>query len=482
MPVVRDEKRLTQILCGLARNPLMPTDVVWRLIRLPAAARQVAWRRDDISEDLARAIVDLGDVEAAECLGHNDRIPVSVRWLLAAHVEPAVRASAARYALPERVPPGREVPAALLEHLADDPDPQVRARVAEHRSTPEKIRARLAGDPDPTVRATIAEWWKQAPEPVHRALLTDANTRVRAAALSLRHPPPPPDLHAGLLADEATRDRVVPHIRLSTELAADLAASPDEQVRQALARHPDLPTPIRDQLSGDPDLVVRIALVMNPSTPEETRVQILAGLDPGQSRADQFLIPYFLRNAWLDKASLGWLGEAPLAERLAYLDSPHVFFREAVAASPDLPQHAIDRLLADPDPNVRLIVAKRYDVPGDVLERLVHDHGDIMHILPLLVERPTFPPAAFARFATSDLARLRLLALLGKDLPAAFVAELAADPEKHIRQAAAEHPNLPAHCLPTLLTADELGIAEAAATAPSMPLGWTYRLLDQAGL
>lgn len=481
MPVIQDSKRLTRILCGVARNPSVPADVVWRLIRLPAAAREVGSVATSPKSSLVPSWTSAMSRRRSTS-DTNDRIPVSVRWLLAAHAEPEVRASAARHALPELVPPGHEVPAALLEHLADDPDPQVRTCVAEHSTTPEEVRARLASDPDPTVRATIAQRWTQAPEPARRVLLTDADARVRAAALSLRRLPPPADLHAALLADEATCHLVVPHIRLSPELADDLAASPNEEIRQALAGHPDLPAPVRDRLSSDPDLLVRIRLVMNPNTPEGTRTQLLAGLDPSQSRTDQFLIPYFLRNAYLDKTVLGWLREAPLAERLTYLDSPHVFFREAVAASPDLPQHAIDRLLADPDPRIRQIVAKTHDVPGDVLEELVREHGDIMHILPLLVERPTFPPAAFVRFAASDHARLRRLALYGKDLPATFVARLVADPEPHIRRAAAEHPNLPTHCLPTLLTADELDIAEAAAAAPSMPLEWTHRLVDQANL
>ncbi|MFC0532112.1 hypothetical protein [Phytohabitans kaempferiae] len=482
MPVVNDARRLIRILCGVARNPSVPMDAVRRLLRLPAAAEQIARRRVDITDDLAQAIVDLGDVRAAESLGNNDHLPTGVRWRLVTHPEPSVRASAARHAIPERVRPGCEVPAAMLTRLAEDPDPQVRARVAEHASTPEDVRARLAADVDPTVRRTIAEWWKDAPESVRRSLLTDVDADVRAAALSPWHPPPPPDLHAVLLADEFTRHLTLPHVRLAPALAAELAASPDDRVRAALAIHPDLPASTREKLTQDSDPLVRIRLVQNPTTPEAVRVRILASLEAEEGQANRFIIPYFLRNAWRDKASLGWLWEAPLDERLAYLDSPHAFFREAVAASPGLPRQAIDRLLADPDIEVRRIAAKTHDAPAQILEQLVRDHGDTMHIRPLLVERPNFPRAAFADFAVSELPRLRRLALCDKDLPANLVDLLTSDPEPHVRRAAAEHPNLTVGCLPALLTDDDLDVVEAAAAAPLLPADWINRLLTQAEL
>ncbi|HYN94292.1 MAG TPA: HEAT repeat domain-containing protein [Pilimelia sp.] len=482
MPNVAGAHRVTRILLGVARNPAAPSDAVRRLIRSPALAEQVAWRRTDIPDGLAQTILDSGHLPAAEFLGLNDALPTRIRWRLATHPSPTVRAAAAGHAVPERVRPGCEVPPALLAHLASDPDPLVRARVAEHSATPDEVRAGLAADREPSVRKTVAERWTQAPDAVRRCLLTDPDPEVRAAALSPWHSPPPPELHADLLGHDATRHLVLPYIRLTPDAAAELAASPDDMVRAALAAHPGLPPSTRERLAHDPEVVVRVYLVTNPATPEGLRTQILAGLDAEQGPANGFLIPYFLRNAWRDKASLGWLWEAPLAERLAYLDSPHAFFREAIAASADLPQHAINRLLADPDVQVRRILAKTHDVPGDALEGLVRDHGDSMHLLPLLVERPTFPRSAFADFAVSDQTRLRRLALHDKQLPAHLVGRLAVDSDPYIRRAAAEHPNLPDRCLATLLTDSDLNVAEATGAAPGLPREWVHQLLALAGL
>jgi hypothetical protein len=481
LPVISDPARRGRILCGIARNPAAPPAVVLWLIGIPEPAKQIAWRRTDLTDDLADTIISIGNAELAEYLGHNDRVPTSVRWRLAAHAEPKVRAAAARHTPPENVTPGCEVPGALLEHLADDGDASVRAQVAEHTSTPDHSRAVLAADPDPEVRKTVAQWWTQAPEPVRRALLTDPDPHVRVAAITPWHPPPPPDLHDRLLADPATRAAVAPYVTLTNDLADALSTAADEQVRQALATNPSLPATTREFLTTDPDILVRFRLLMNPTTPESTRSRLLTAFDAAPTEADRWIIQYFLGNAWRDQTSLGWLSDAPIPERLTYLDSPHYFFRQAVAASSGLPQHAIDQLLADPDIHTRRIAAMIHGAPADVLEQIVREHGEVHHLPPLLVERPNFPREALARYATSDLARLRHLACHDPDLPPELVARLAADTETHVRRAAAEHPNLPTRCLPDLLTDTDLAIAEAAAASPAMPIPWMHSLLINAG-
>lgn len=478
-PLIRGRLRHERILRGLARNPAAPPDVVWRLIRLPVVD-VVAHRRTDITDDLAEAIVNIGDVHTSALLGHNNRVPVSVRWRLAGHPDPDVRAAAVRHGAPDDVPAGREVPSELLRHLAEDPDPTVRAMVAEHSRTPDETRTRLARDPDIEVRKTLAARWQRAPEAVRRALLTDSEPAVRAAALSPWHPPPPADLHELLLGEPLTCSGVIPHVALNEELADRLAAVTDENVRQALAGHPDLPAAVRDRLAHDPDIAVRLRLVLNPGTPDDLRARLYDRLNAEAGQAERFFVGHFFGNAWLDKRSLGWLREAPLAERLTYLDSPHDFFRRAVASSSGLPEQAIERLLIDPDIETRRIVARANPVPGEVLERLVVDHGETWHIRPLLVERPDFPRDALARFASSDLARLRLLALRNEGLAGEVVTSLAGDSDPHVRRAAAEHPNLPARCLPTLLNDDDPDVAECAGAAPALPIHWMHTLIDRA--
>jgi hypothetical protein len=270
---------------------------------------------------------------------------------------------------------------------------------------------------------------------------------------------------------------MVPYLDLTDALAADLADGP-APVRRELAGRRALPVRVRDRLAADDDPEVRLRLLVNPDVPAELCEQLRAGLDA----EDRFFVTQYLADAWQDRQLTGWLRDAPLAERLTFLSSPHAWFRQTVAASPDLPPHAVDRLLADPDVRTRQITAKHHDVPGATLERLVLDHGDLMQVQPLLVDRPTFPPDAFGRLARSDSTLARLLALHGRDLPVGLVAGLLDDPELEIRRAAARHPNVPLKRLPALLTGPDAEIAEAAGAAPAMPATWFPRLLDQGGL
>ncbi|MET0415280.1 MAG: hypothetical protein ABW022_04590 [Actinoplanes sp.] len=468
LPGVRGHDRLTRILCGVARNPSAPPEVVRRLLRLPVTARVVARHRPDLTGEQTDAILALGDVESAVALASNQQSPLPVRWRLAAHPDPRVRSAVA----------GPALPVTLFKRLAADPDTAVRCSVAGHDRTPDDVHLRLALDPAPQVRQAVAERWRRAPEPVRRALLTDPHPGVRAAALSPGHPAPPPDLHAPLLADEATRHLMVPHVELTDALAADLADAP-APVRVELAGRRDLPTAVRDQLATDTYLDVRLRLLLNPDVPDDLRTRLLADLDAEDRFSKRFIVAQHLANAWQDMA---WLRNAPLPERLAYLDSPHPWFRQAVAASPDLPRDAIDRLLADPDVRTRQITAKHHDVPGEALERLVLDHGDLLHVHPLLVNHPSFPADAFTRLARSDSTIARLLALHGSDLPTGLVDHLLDDPELEIRRAAARHPNVPMRRLPALLTGPDPDMAESAGAAPAMPPGWFPRLLAECGL
>ncbi|MFD4874236.1 hypothetical protein ACFWOB_12770 [Streptomyces sp. NPDC058420] len=86
-----------------------------------------------------------------------------------------------------------------------------------------------------------------------------------------------------------------------------------------------------------------------------------------------------------------WLREAPLDERMTYLNRPQPVFRRVLASCRDLPEEAWRRLDDDPDIKVRRTAARRPDTPPEVLERRVRAHGDEFHIRPPLVEHPNFP-------------------------------------------------------------------------------------------
>lgn len=454
-----DAARRTHLLRGLARNPSTPPGLVRELIGEPDALRELCRWREDLTADLAEAIVAAGGPPGgrtdgpaagtgiADWLGDNGSLSVEVMWFLARQPDPAIRQAAVLYDSWVGAPVS-DVPVDLLEFLADDPDPMVRWAVVAHPHTPPEILARLAADPEDRVRAKVAATWWHPPERVRRQLLTDPAAATRNWALAER---PPADLLPGLFADPATRFKALPYVTLTPELAEEL--SEDPTMRPALAAHPELPEKIRDRLVDDPDC--RVGLLTNPTTPTELRLRLYQPKD----RAI--------------RVGLRWLSAAPLAERLTYLDSPLPFLRLEVARGDDLPPEAVERLLRDEDPGVRRVAARHDDVPAGALEALVGEYPAFRSLL----DHPRFPRDAFARFAGSPVAAVRAIACHDPDLPADVVARLAADEDVDVRRAAAEHPHLPADLLSRLLREDDPRVAEAAAANPALPVGTMAALL-----
>jgi hypothetical protein len=320
------------VLRGLARNPAAPAWVLLRLMADRSLAKEVALHHPQPPAEIVDHLLTDGDADTLSCLGVGWPLPAQVREQMAGHPSVRVRARALRV----------DAPVDLVCRLADDPSPEIRAAVAADRRLPTELRTVLSRDHEVQVRAAVAQFWFDPPADVQRALLTDPEAAVRAQAVSVWHQPPPPDLVEALLADPATRAKAVRYAHITPELIAD----DDVRVRTSVAHHPDLDTATAIALSGDPQPEVWYALIFNPATPEPLRNKLLDRT--GREDQSGFFHSYYLHNAWKDRASTGWLWSAPLPVRLTYVDSPHYFFRRAVAST-DLPPDAVARLLRDPD-------------------------------------------------------------------------------------------------------------------------------------
>ncbi|MER5281089.1 hypothetical protein ABT025_35915 [Streptomyces sp. NPDC002809] len=259
-------------LSTLAAQEDLPPDLVWRLLRHPAARRSAALRRRDLTGQMIEEIIELG---SARSLAANTSVPADVRARLAEHPEPSVRCGAAASVADE--PPG------LLARLAGDPNPSVRSILAMNDHLSPELLARLASDPEPSVRSSVIQHWRDAPDRVRRALLTDADATVRRNSVSAYSPPA--DLLPGLLSDPATRAAAVPYAVPVLELATD----PDSAVREATAAHPDLPADLRDLLARDPDIFVRTAIAARPDIPLALRERITTSVETDSPLANWIL-------------------------------------------------------------------------------------------------------------------------------------------------------------------------------------------------
>ncbi|WP_406840608.1 HEAT repeat domain-containing protein [Streptomyces sp. AHU1] len=480
---------LDKVMDGLAMNSALPAPLVRRLFGWRRGMGKVAGRQD-LTEDMIAEIIAIDDHWLLHGLALNDRLPDRFRVRLAAHRDKAVRSALVTRA--------ETAPREMLERLVDDPDPRVREHLAQGRHTPPDLRARLAADPDPAIRAALARYWTQAPEAVRRALLTDPEAEVRAAACSTYfahgpHPKPPPDLLPALLADPVTRAGAVIHAVLDADTLQRLAGDPDGEVRAELARHPGLPPSARDVLAVDPALNVRVKVFARPDTPEHVRAEIHASVhelsrstaDPGPDADDEAVLQWY-RNAFarteLRIMRLPWV----TADPLPHVDSPYVGFRASAAAAETLPADAVARLLDDEEEIVRLTMAHTAPhlvdpVTAESIERRYRRRDkftfwwDEKEVL-------AFSPEALHRFATDPEPRLRSFAPRDPDLPPELAEKLAADPEARVRRAVAPHRNLPLPSLLRLLADSSEHVAEAAGASPFLPVEHMERLLTWAGL
>ncbi|MFD6974543.1 hypothetical protein [Streptomyces sp. NPDC059979] len=259
-------------LSALAVQEGLPADLLRRLLQHPQARRTAALLRRDLTLKLREEIIRLGSTRS---LAANSSVPAKFRARLAEHPEPSVRAAVAASVADE--PPG------LLARLADDRDPSVRAFLAMNEHLPPELLAVLAEDADASVRLSVIGHWRDAPEPVLRALLTDSDPNIRRAAASAYSPPA--DLLPLLLADPQTRAAAVRYADPYPELAAD----PDSGVREAVATHQDLSAELRGVLAQDPDPFVRNAIAARPDTPPTLRDSIVATLATDDPMTNWFL-------------------------------------------------------------------------------------------------------------------------------------------------------------------------------------------------
>ncbi|MEO3821067.1 hypothetical protein [Plantactinospora sp. B24E8] len=450
----RDQARLS----GLVRNPAATEEMLVRLARDPAVARELAGWRRPLPDPVAEAVLAHRDPDSLLFL-RGDRVSPAIRARIAADPDPAIR-DAHRDLVRRKVARRVFVP---VDDLAE-----------AYGRSPEE----LARDADPGIRAAVAEAWWAAPAPVRIALLTDPDPTVRAAASRRAQPPVPAELHPACLADPATRAHVAGYAELTDVVAFALATAPDHGTRQAVARNPRLSAEVVAVLVADPHPFVRGVMIQHPGVDERTRDRLHAEL-VAERAAGSIEARVALEG---DLAVPTWVRDLPLPARLSYLDSPHVVFRRALATCRDLPSEAWQRLDADPDRRVRRSAATRPDVPPEVLERLVREDGDGGPLRPRLVEHPNFPAAAFARFAEDPEPRVRRLALAGPDLPPDLLGRLAVDPEPSVRRAAAGHPGLDPARVADLLADEDPEVVLAAAANPGLPSGWAYRILAEAGL
>ncbi|WP_405661773.1 hypothetical protein OG379_11495 [Streptomyces sp. NBC_01166] len=453
-----------QWILGLAMNRAAPDEVLRRVFTvdpLPEARHWLPYYR--LPSQAARAAVAHPDPRVRAMLAENRSLPSAVLAVLVEDPEPRVR----RIAVMTACEFGVELPAELTLRLATGPEARMRYWAAGLRGLPEQARLVLAEDCDPRVRAAaIDSWsWPRLRPEVRAAAEADPDPQVReAVARATRVDVPLPATAEGFVAEPDERRRIdaASTAPVETGLAELLAAHEDSSLRRAAARNPHVPTALALGLAADPESSVRLAVSLRPDVTEAQRAAIDYTLPLGRAPVPP----------WVEER----FGDLDALREIAA--SGHVLLRRGVTCARELPADVVERLAADDDYFVRLMLCENDHAPHELLVEMFADWRGLSW--GMLAYRRNFARPGLARFADDPNYRLRYAALFDPEAEPELVGRLSYDEEDMVRRHAAADPRLPLPRLVELLGGD--GLPRSAAGNPALPAGLMHRLLDVAGV
>ncbi|MFF5265491.1 hypothetical protein ACFY4C_42000 [Actinomadura viridis] len=406
--------------------------------------------RTTMPERLVDEIVHHRDRGVRRALSWNLSVGPQVRSQLATDPDVGVRVNLVehcnfRYQV-STLEPRTPLTVEAYELLAADPERVVREEVALQRYTPVHVRDLLAADPDPAVRLCLIDGWSQLSKAARAALLSDADPKVRQAAMQRQAP-------AAVIESETELSpwpskRVI----LARPLAERLARDGEAGTRARVATEPSLPADLVAELAIDPDPEVRLAVSRRADLSEEQRAAIDYTDDPNR---------LFRPLEWVTDAC----DDAAIMRRCA--TSAHPALRRSAAHCPHLPADLVQTLANDDDFLVRLFLAENHpDPPGELLLRMVLEFEGYSQAK--MLRHPNFPRSGLRRYATSPDPRERTLATMDPHIPSQLIETLSHDPDLTVRRSAAADARLPTRRLLKMLADNET--AEAAARNPALPV------------
>ncbi|MFF5772100.1 hypothetical protein ACFY8V_32215 [Streptomyces californicus] len=395
-------------------------------------------------------------VEHREKLAACPNLPPDVLDTLLADPEAHVVAEAALRA-----------PAHVAARLAAHPRAEVRRAVAANEAAPPSALASLLdGDGPPATHRCPAHEGEPpssdhgpAPEPFWDGLHTCAAHELIRAAL---HNPATPAEAVTRFADHPSRLLRWPLAArrdLTPEVYETLARDPVPGIRAELAENPAIGDDVIRALADDACHAVRRALAENPRVPLDVLTRLAGGTRTGA-------------------APLPRIASASPAEVAALAASADPAVRMLAARRRDLPAGLLDALAADPDAKVAGAVASHPGLAEPRLRDLVRRHG--VQVIAGIAANPDATPALLAELARRRPPVRKALRAIAGHANATAPALLACLDDPEARVVAAGHPALPTQVITALVTGADLRSAEAAAANPSLPHAVMTELLPPA--
>ncbi|WP_327730547.1 hypothetical protein OG250_36165 [Streptomyces sp. NBC_00487] len=505
---------MKHLLCGLAANPALPSELVDRLIALADA---------DVNDDLARR-ADLSRAQAVTLASLDEGNGVRLAYggmLTAADVDPTAQPLVALALLDEGagapewarllaadpVVAHREklaacpgLPPDVVETLAADSDVQVVAELAL-RAAPD-VAARLAEHPHAEVRRAVAAN-EATPPDVLAALVSGEGLPPARRCLVCDHEEPPfthgegcprpdCDLRPGASCDGSHESTALDLLRAALEnpatparAVAGFADHPSPLLRRALAARPGLPPEAYARLAVDPTPGARADLAENPAI-DDTLIRALAddtSPDVRRGLAHNPRVPldvlaHLAATTRIGSTLLPRIASATAAEVEELVRSPHAVVRMLLATRRDLPAAIRATLADDPDAKVAKSIAPHPSLGEARLRAMVDRHG--VQVIAGVAANPDAGPALLEHLSRHAPPARKAFREIARHPHATAPALLACLADERARPLAAGHPALPPQAVTDLLTDTDPQVAEAAAANPSLPLAVMEELTGEA--
>ncbi len=442
---------MNHLLCGLAANPALPPELVDRLVTL---ALKETGPAPELTDDLVHSLADRADLRHEQVVAlaarseHTAVVLAHCGKLTAADVDPR----SAPYAAVALLDEGRGRPE-WAPLLAAHPSSEIRWKLASCPGLPPDVTDRLAADPDVEVVAELA-LWTSGPVTARLALHPDPRVRLAVSA----NPATPLAAVIALAEDpELTLNRALSErADLPQPLYARLAADPLPGVRASYARNPGVGPELIRVLAADPEEDVRRALAGHPHVPLDLLAELVVAHRTGSD-----LLP---RIASATPAEIAELAASPLAA-----------VRMLVARRRDLPPRVRDALAGDPDAAVVQAVAPHPGLSEAALRAMVERYG--VQVLARVAANPDASGALLEDLTRHRPGVRRALKEVARHPGATGPALLACLADRTARPLAAAHPALPPEALIELLGDEDHRVAEEAAANPSLPRAVMARLV-----
>ncbi|PYE51993.1 hypothetical protein [Deinococcus yavapaiensis] len=222
-----------------------------------------------------------------------------------------------------------------------------------------------------------------------------------------------------------------------------------ERLRNLVAQHPNVPLDVLIALCGDESTCV--AALHNPRVPSDVWLWLLN--DTENAPVDRiwpscpYTPPAFLHVKGSVRATRDSLAQ-----------------RQAVAAHPNTADTTLLRLALDKHLDVRETVARRMNLPPDLIARLMQEEGAARATL---VKHPHLPRSLLEAAYADDDDVVRATAIGGLDTPRDVLARASEDASWHVRFVVAQHPSTPSVVLHRLSFDTDENVRFAVASHPA---------------